>query len=366
MTQKNTPSAFAHLKTLASESSSDKRRELLRTVTDLFLGDPCERSETECMLFEDVVAAVVSDMQGAVKAELADRLADTKAPIQSTLKKFAMDDDINVARPILERSTTLSDDDLIEIVASKTQEHLLAITRRDTVSEKVSGAIVEKGSDHVVASLLENDGAIINRTSMEKIADRAITSDTLQKSFVGRDDVPLDLLNELVMVVEKDLRSEILSRFENVSSTELDAALAKSRRAIRQNYGKATRQQKAAESHIDHLEKIGKLKVDDLLKFLQSEDYPAFAEALGRLSGIGYEGAMKIFKDRDIDSLAMTMKALDAPLPLFATVAAYVAGVSNAVDQVKTYAGVYKEVPAEAARRAIRFWKVRATASRAA
>ena len=213
MTQQKSPSAFVRLTQLASEPSSEKRRELLRGITDLFLGDPCIRSDKECMLFEDVISAVVSDMQGAVRAELAEKLADTMAPINNTLKKFAMDDDIAVARPILERSKTLTDEDLIEIVASKTQEHLLAITRRDSVSEKVSGAIVDKGSDHVVASLLENDGAIINRSSMEKIADRAITSETLQKSFIGREEVPLDLLNELVMVVEKDLRNEILNRF---------------------------------------------------------------------------------------------------------------------------------------------------------
>ena len=362
MTQQKSPSAFVRLTQLASEPSSEKRRELLRGITDLFLGDPCIRSDKECMLFEDVISAVVSDMQGAVRAELAEKLADTMAPINNTLKKFAMDDDIAVARPILERSKTLTDEDLIEIVASKTQEHLLAITRRDSVSEKVSGAIVDKGSDHVVASLLENDGAIINRSSMEKIADRAITSETLQKSFIGREEVPLDLLNELVMVVEKDLRNEILNRFENVSPQELDAALAKSRRTIRKGYGQASRQEKAAVAHVDHLEKIGKLKIEDLLKFLQAEDYACFAETLGRLSGIGYQAAMKIYRERDIDSLAMTMKALDAPLPLFATTAAYVAGVSNAIDQVKQYAGVYKEVPAEAARRAIRFLKVRAAA----
>lgn len=366
MTDRTTPSAFAHLKTLAAEPSSEKRRELLRTVTDLFLGDPCERSETECLLFEDVVAAVVTDMQGAVRAELAEKLADTKAPIHNTLKRFAMDDDIAVARPILERSSTLTDDDLIDVVTSKTQEHLLAVTKRHTVSERVSGALVDRGSDHVVASLLENDGAIINRTALEKIADRAITSKTLQKSFVSRDTVPLDLINELMMVVEKDLRNEILNRFQSVTPQDLDAALAKSRRVVRQHFGKASRQQKAAIAAIDHLEKLGKLKLEDLLKFLQNEDYPCFAEALGRLSGIGYDNAMKIFRERDIDSLAMTMKALDAPLPLFATIAAYVAGVSDALNQVKLYAGVYREVPAEAARRAIRFWKVRATASQAA
>ncbi|MFC6196519.1 DUF2336 domain-containing protein [Ponticaulis profundi] len=366
MNDQNAVSTFARLKDLATETSSEKRRELLRSVTDMFLGDPCDRSETECMLFDDVISAVVKDMESAVRAELSDKLADTGAPITNTLKRFAMDDDIEVARPILERSKALTEDDLVEVIANKTQEHMLAVTRRETVSERVSGAIVDRGTDAVVASLLENSGAIIDRESMEKVTDRAVKSATIQKSFVNRDEVPLDLLNELVTVVQKDLRSEILKRFENVSEQELEAALAKSRRVVKQSFGKTSRERKAAVEEVNRMEQRGPLKLEYLLKYLQENSPHAFAEVLSRMSGIGHENAMKIYRDRDVDSLAMTMKAMDAPLPLFATTAAYIAGVSDAVSQVKRYAGIYKDVPADAARRALRFWKVRANASEAA
>ncbi len=362
MTELASQSAFAKLKDLAVESSSDKRRDLLRGITDMFLGDISSRSETECMLFDDVVSTVVKDMEATVRAELSGKLSAVDAPITGTLKQFAMDDNIDVARPVLENATGLTDEDLIEVVASKTQAHMQAIARRASVSERVSGAIVDRGSDAVVASLLENAGAEIGRKSMEQITERAISSEVLQKSFVNRDAVPLDLLNELVMVVQKDLRNEILKRFEGVSEAELDAAISKGRQVVKKSFGRQSREQKLAMVEIDRMENQRKLKVELLLKYLQEDNVPCFAEALGRLSGIGYDGAVRIYKERDVDSLALTLKALDAPLPLFATLAAYVAGVSDAVSQVKQYAGVYKEVPAVAARRAIRFWKVRAAA----
>ena len=366
MTKKTNQSAFARLKDLAAEPSSDKRRDLMREVTDMFLGDPAARSETECMLFDDVVAAVVKDMEAVVRAELSDKLADSNEPISKTLKRFAMDDDIEVARPVLERSTGLSDEDLIEVVKSKTQEHMLAVTRRAKVSEQVSGALVERGSDAVVASLLDNNGAAIDRPTMEKVTDRALSSTSIQKSFVSREAVPLDLLNELTMVVQKDLRDEILKRFETVSEEELDRALTKGRHSVRMTHRKASLEQRNAIAEIDQVERTGKLKVDRLLKYLQDDNPAAFAETLNRLSGIGYSNAIKIYRERDVDSLALAMKALDAPLPLFATTAAYIAGVTDAINQVKTYAGVYKEVPSEAARRAIRFWKIRSGAAEAA
>lgn len=366
MTQLASQSAFARLKDLAAEPSSDKRRELMREVTDIFLGNPSERSETECLLFDDVVAAVVKDMEAVVRAELSEKLAGTSVPISKTLKRFAMDDDIEVARPVLERSEGLSEEDLIEVVKTKTQEHMLAITRRQNVSEKVSGALVDRGSDAVVASLLDNAGAVFSRESIEKVVDRATGSEVIQKSFVSREAVPLDLLNELTMVVQKDLRNEILKRFESVSPEELDQALAKGRHQVRMNHRKAGREQKAAMAELDSVERAGRLKVDRLLKYLQDDNVSAFAETLNRLSGLGYDNAIKIYRERDVDSLALAMKALDAPLPLFATCAAYIAGVSDAVNQVKMYAGVYRDVPSEAARRAIRFWKVRSSASEAA
>ncbi len=359
----STVSAFARLKDLASESSSEKRRELLRSITDLFLGDPCERSDAECMLFDDVVGAVVKDMQASVKAELAEKLTKSKAPVHNTLRTFAMDEDINVARPVLENSSILSDDDLIEIVTSRTQEHIMAISKRAGVSEKVSDAIVDHGTEAVIASLLENSTAQIGRESMEKVADKAQKSALLQKSFVGRDDVPLDLLNELVMLVENDLRNEIMKRFEGVSEQELDAALARSRRLVRKNFGKQSREQKLAEAELDNIQKREALGIGHLHRFIQANQISNFCETLHRLSGIGYASAHGIYMKRDIDGLAFVMKALDAPLQSFATIAAYVAGKKDAVNMVTEYAAVYRDVSPQAAARALRFWKVRGASS---
>lgn len=364
--QASTVSAFARLKDLASETSSDKRRELLRSITDMFLGDPCERNETECILFDEVVGAVVKDMQTSVKAELSQKLANSNAPVRNTLRNFAMDDDISVAGPVLESSTALTDDDLIQIVTTRTQEHILAISKRRGVSEVVSDAIVDHGTEAVIASLLENHTAKIGRESMEKVADKAQTSSILQQSFVGRDDVPLDLLNELVMIVEKDLRDEIVKRFENVSEQELDAALARSRRLVRKNFGKQSREQKIAEAEIEQLQQKETLTVSHLHRFLQSDRISCFCETLNRLSGIGYSAAHSIYMKRDVDGLALVLKALDAPMQTFATIAAYVAGKKDAVNLVTEYAAVYREVSPQAAARALRFWKVRGASSQAA
>lgn len=366
MTSPESLSAFSRLKDLAKVNSSEERRELLRGITDMFLGNPNTRSDTECMLFDEVVGAVVKDMQTSVKAELAEKLSKAKAPISKTLKSFAMDEDIEVARPVLENSDVLSDEDLIEVITSRTQAHILAISKRVNVSETVSGAIVDHGTEHVIASLLANHTARIGRDSMEKVAEKAQSSTLLQKKFVSRDDVPLDLLNELVLIVEKDLRAEIMNRFADVSEQELEAALARSRRLVRQNFGKESREHKMAIAEVDRLGRNENLTIGHLHQYLQAGNAAAFSEVLNRLTGIGYQSCLQIYKNRDVDGLAFILKALDAPLSQFATVAAYVAGREHAVNSAKEYAGLYREVSADAAARALRFWRVRNGSAEAA
>jgi len=51
---------FAILLDLAKETSSEKRRELLRQVTDVFLADAGARSDKEAAMFDEIVGHVAN------------------------------------------------------------------------------------------------------------------------------------------------------------------------------------------------------------------------------------------------------------------------------------------------------------------
>ena len=61
---------------LAKESSSDKRRELLREVTDVFLDSAHDCSDAEKSYFGEIISKVSTGMDVAVRKHLAARLAD--------------------------------------------------------------------------------------------------------------------------------------------------------------------------------------------------------------------------------------------------------------------------------------------------
>jgi len=60
----------------------------------------------------------------------------------------------------------LRDDDLIAISSSQSPEKQVAISKRSTVSENVSDALVETGNEDAVTNLVSNEGAEISERSL--------------------------------------------------------------------------------------------------------------------------------------------------------------------------------------------------------
>src|SRR5262245_19510616 len=191
------PKKFELLLDLAKETSSEKRRDLLREITGLLMHDSSFRTATNCAAFDDIAVAVVADLKAEARSEISRLIADSPLPVGRVARQLAMDEKIDVARPVLESSTALTEKDLIDVASSKSQEHLMAVTRRSSIGERVSDALVVHGEDRVVASLLTNRMARIGRETYERVTERAQGSEILQAPLVRRQDVPLDLLNDL-------------------------------------------------------------------------------------------------------------------------------------------------------------------------
>lgn len=245
---------FALLLDLAKEGSSEKRRELPRQITDVFLANQPERTNRESELFDEIIGAVSADLETQVRIELARKIAVSDVPVRRTARRLAMDV-IEVAGPVLEHSKALSETDLIDVIKAKSQDHMMAVTKRPHIGEDVSSALVAKGEDRVVASLLENPTARMNRETFQRVAERAEVSPILHAPFVRNAHVPLDLLNNIYLKVENNLRREIMRKFHGVSPTELEAALEASRNQLSSAYGALPEDYQAAKDHVVALEK---------------------------------------------------------------------------------------------------------------
>jgi uncharacterized protein (DUF2336 family) len=355
------PSNFALLLDLAKETSSEKRRELLRQITDVFLVEPSDsRTEKESALFDDIIGAVSSDMETQVRVELAKKVAASSAPLQKTARRLALDE-IDVARPVIERSRALTEKDLIDVINQKSQDHMMAVTKRPDVTENVSSALVHKGEDRVVASLLENRTARINRPTYERVAERAQVSPVLHAPFVKNQHVPLDLLNNVYLKVEHDLRREIMRKFHGVSPAELEAALEASRNHLSSAYGALPDDYQKAVDYVMDLLNKNALKPPMLVQFLRDNRKTVFLVAFAKLVDIEFDLGRRLIDGKDLDALAMLCKGAGFDRGLFVTISLLVAGDSSGIGKAEQFGQLYESVPVAAAQRALRFWKVRAS-----
>ncbi len=350
---------FAKLVDLAKAPSSEQRRELLREVTDLFFDTADVRTSRETHLFDEVLRTVAKEMQQNVLAELAERFADSPdAPIQ--LMHDLAFNVFSVAEPVLKRSTVLKEDVLVKLVTEQSQEHIRAIAQRDTVSSRVSDAIVTVGDDDALDTLLKNAGAVIERTSMERVVDRARDNVRLHPSVVTRNDIPIDLLNEMYFVVETKLRAAIMERNASVDPAELDQALSRARTRMQGRAGKPLDDDmRAAIKLIEQKKHVGELKPSLLVGFFRDKQYAAFTLGLAEIVGLDYDTTHTIVSRKDMEALAMICRAANIERPLFVTIAVLCCGGTDAMNQAEQFGRMYTAVPVEAAQRAMRFYKVR-------
>jgi uncharacterized protein (DUF2336 family) len=349
---------FAKLIDLAQASDSERRRELLREVTDLFFETSGARNDRESALFDDVLQLVAGQMQDGVRAELAERFADASdAPVG--LMRDLANHSFEVAAPVLARSAALDERTLLEIVKRQSQRHITAVAQRTSVSEKVADAIVHHGDDSALDALMRNDGAKLSRPSMEAAVDRAQRNPTLHEAVVKRRDLPLDLLNEMYFVVESALRDKILERNASVDPKTLDEALTKARERMRQSIEDASIEARHARTFIRLKKNSGELNARLLVSLYREAKQMHFLYGLAEITQVDHETVAELLRRRDVDGLAMICRAAGIDRPLFVTLAVLSCGGDEALSKAEEFGRMYNEVPVEAAQRAVRFFKVR-------
>ena len=358
-------SRLPELIALAQEPSSEKRRALLRELSDAFFG-VSERTEAETALYGAVLGDLTQAMDAAVRAELAERFATAPdAPVQ-LIRRLAEDEAEAVAEPVLRASPVLTEADLIRVIRSRGQGHMRAVSLRADVPEAVSDAIVERGDDQTLGVLLGNQGAHLSRAASEAAVGRALANPALHAVTVERAALPPDLLNDMYFAVEARLRRHILAQNARMDPALLESALAAGRARVAADDGVLPPDHAESLAYVEELRAAGQLTPEMLARFLRSGSRTSFLIALSQLADIDYHTARQIIDRRELDALAVVCKAADLDRALFLTYAVVLLNTEdNAMGKARAYAGMYNELSRDAALRTLRFWRMRRAAQAA-
>lgn len=352
---------YAKLLQLAHENSSEKRRELLGDVTDMFFATKGARSDVESGMFGDLMAKVAYELDSEVRKDLSARFVDGSAPRRLALA-LAHDEELAVAAPILRHSVNLTQSDLISVVEKQGDGHRFMITKRGDVTEALSAALVAHGDDRVVASLVSNESARVSDDTFDVIVERAGSAPLLQRPLVERRSIPPEHLNKLYMSVEPVLRERILARNSHLSEAEMNASIERAKLRVAVSNGALPADFEAAHINVMAARANKTLSPMQLPTLWRNKKITEFYLTFCELTGLDFHLVVETFTRKDVDGLAMISRACEFERALFVTIAVLVLG-EEGMGQAAKLGAMYNEVPVEAAGRALRFMKLRSNVS---
>ena len=174
------------VETAVASGDPTTRMTMLRRTTDLFLDHSGRLGEREVLAFETVLLKLARNVETAARAALAESLADVPTAPRVVVQDIARDADIAVAAPVLMRSSQISESDLVQIAEERGQAHLFALSRRRTLSERVTDVLLRRGDDAVLRSVAGNDGARISTDGFDRLAAQADLDEALQAALAQK------------------------------------------------------------------------------------------------------------------------------------------------------------------------------------
>jgi uncharacterized protein (DUF2336 family) len=207
---------FALLKEVeraVADGARGRRSEILRRVTDLFIVGADLFSDPEIQLFDDVISQLAGEIERSALALLAMRLAPIAKAPPRTIRRLAFDDDVDIAAPVLSRSERLDELTLVENAKSKSQGHLLAISRRPTLSEAVTQVLVERGEGQVLISVANNRGAKFSNAGVSILVEKSKGNEELALQVADRPDMPTPLFRRLVQLASERVRMRLQTAY---------------------------------------------------------------------------------------------------------------------------------------------------------
>ena len=204
-------SLFAELESTLATGSDSQRFTILRRMTDLFLAGSNNYTDEHIAVFDELIGRLIEKIERQALIELTGKLAPVDRGPINVIGRLSRDDDIEISGPILEQSSMLTDNDLVEIAKTKSQAHLSAIAGRKQIGEPVTDVLIDRGNSDVARKVTANTGARFSRFGLARAARRAETDEPLAVAVADRVDLPPELLNHLISKATTAVRERMLA-----------------------------------------------------------------------------------------------------------------------------------------------------------
>jgi uncharacterized protein (DUF2336 family) len=259
---------------------------------------------------EGAMIMLLDDPSPLVRRAMASVFASTQKAPRVVVQALAADQ-YDVAQPLLEFSPLLSDDDLIELIATGKPDVQATIAGRPILSRALAAAIAEIGTAEACLILLENSDACLALFSVDRIVERFGHLAPIRENLLARDDIPMRTRQSLLSKLSKTLAGFVAARQWLGPDHAEDAA--------REACEKATVALAADTPYeeigalVVHLRESGQLTAGMTLRALLSGNVVLFEEALAELSGMPIDRVTSYIHDRSVSGFRALYRKAELP-----------------------------------------------------
>jgi len=240
---------------VVSRGTPESRERALWHATDLMTEGHFNEDEIET--FGAVIGRLAGEIEVAARAQLAQRMAHFDGAPVNILHKLAFDDSIEVAGPVLKESERLEPYAMVANACLKSQSHLLAISKRETLVEMVTDVLVTRGDQEVMTSVASNNGARFSELGFQHLIEHAEDDSLLAEKLGRRQDIPQHVFRQLIAKASDEVRKR-LRREQPELVRQIKSAVADVAGALQSRLGPSSDYQ-IAKRAVTALRQLGKL-----------------------------------------------------------------------------------------------------------
>src|SRR3984885_13409944 len=301
-------SLLADLEDAVSRGTAESCLLALWHATDILIAG--RYSEDQIWTFGEIIGRLAEDIEIAARVRLANKLAPSNNAPVKIIKKLAFDDSIDVAGPVLRQSNRLDARTLVANARSKSQQHLLAISKRKSIPDDVTDILVVRGAAEVVNSVAANDGARLSSSGFLHLLKRSEDDHILAEHLGLRKDIPRHVFQQLISKASDEVKQK-LERERPEMGTQIQVIVTDVTGAVHARFGPASKNYFAAKRTVAKLHQYGSLNEDQVFEFAHSLKFNETAVGLSLLCTLPIDVVERALVNNNREITLLLAKAMD-------------------------------------------------------
>ena len=340
-----------------------RRAVILRRVTDLFVAGSGSFAGEQISLFDDVMSRLLAELEVSARASFGRRMAVVRDAPPRVLRGLALDDAIEVAGPVLSHAERLDDTTLLEGARTKSQNHLLAISRRQRLTEPVTDLLVERGDRTVAVSVAENPGARFSDFGYATLVERAQGDGGLALTVWVRPEVPRQHMLALFEQASESVRLQFAA-VDPAKAGLLRDAIAQASSRIQTEMRARSAAYTAARTHVLALRRSGKLDEARLAEFARSGKFDEATVALAIMADLPIGLVERALTSRRTEQILVFVKAIDLGWETAKAILLLQAGTKgSSTSELDQCCATFARLSLDTAKKVIHFYRLREAAT---